>query len=133
MLWPDASGRSTPIFVLARFWPALGLTGNPDRQVTMEPSCQPPATASRNRFRMSIFRPLPNGRSYSPETTRRWRLSKADSPRSQRWQLPFCQNSVSLSEVRIPLVSSMDFEHVYETRAVTPFEKRFVNLDPIEL
>src|SRR5258707_586870 len=121
------------MFVLARLVPAVGLIGNPDRQVTIEPSCHPPATAFRTGFRMSSFRPLPAGRSYSPDSTKRCRLSKAERPRSQRWQLPFCQNSVSLSDVRIPLVSSMDFDHVYDTSAVTPYEKRLVNFEPNEL
>src|SRR6266436_9174488 len=121
-LWPLASGRSLPIFVLARFTPSNGFTGNPDRQVTMEPSCHPPTMASRNLFWMSILRPLPKGRSYRPDITRRWRTSKADRPRSQRWHAPFCEKSESLSSVRIPLVSSMDLDHVYATRAVNPFE-----------
>src|SRR6266851_4460030 len=112
MLCPEASGRSLPIFVLARFTPANGLIGNPARQVVMPPTCHPPATASRTLLWISIFRPLPKGRSYSPDTTRRWRLSKADSPRSQSMHLPSCENSVSLSDVRIPLVVSMDFDQV---------------------
>src|SRR5258708_30809876 len=110
-LWPVASGRSLPIFVLARFTPSVGLTGKPERQVTIDPSCHPPATASRNLFSSPTLRPFPKGRSYSPETTRRCALLNAESPRSHRWQYPDCQNSVSLSEVRIPLVSSIDSDH----------------------
>ena len=111
------------MLVLARLTPAVGLIGNPDRQVMMPPICHPPDyRIQRTRFRISIFRPLPIGRSYSPEITSRWRLSNAERPRSQRMQWPSCENSVSLSEVRIPLVSSIDFDQVYDTSAVTPFE-----------
>src|SRR5258708_30901564 len=121
------------MFVLARFTPSVAFTGNPDRQVTMEPSCQSPTTAFTNLFRMSSILPVPAGRSYRPESTMRCRLSNADRPRSQRRQLPFCEKRESLSSVRTPLVSSMDFDHVYATRAVTPWEKCFVNFDPREL
>src|SRR4029077_19555344 len=132
-LTPVVSGRSTPMLGLALLTPSVGFIGNPDRQVTMEPSCQPPRTASRNLFCMSLDLPLPTGRSYRPDMTSRWRLSKADSPRSQRRQLPFWEKSESLSSVRTPLVSSMDFDHVYPTSAVRPCEKRLVSFDAIEL
>src|SRR6266404_5928855 len=112
MLWPLASGRSLPIFVFARFTPAVGFTGNPARQVVLPPTCHPPATASRKPFWIFIFFPLPKGRSYNPDITSRWRLSKADSPRSQSMHLPSCENRVSLYDVRIPLVVSMDFDQV---------------------
>src|SRR5476649_2292823 len=132
-LTPVAFGRSTPMLVLARFTPSVGFIGNPDRQVTMEPSCQSPSRAFTNLLRMLSFLPVPAGRSYSPDITRRFRLSNADRPRSQRRQLPFCEKRESLSSVRTPLVSSIDFDHVYATRAVSPWENRLVNFDPSEL
>src|SRR5216684_1927368 len=103
------------MFVLARFTPAVGFTGNPARHVEMPPICQPPTIASRNLFLMPIFRPSPNGISKSPEIPRRWRLSKAEGPRSQSMHLPSCENNVSLSEVRMPLVVSIDFDQVWDT------------------
>src|SRR5450432_1560966 len=69
-LTPVAFGRSTPIFVLARFTPSVGFTGNPERHVMIEPSCQPPNRPFANLFRMSSFLPAPAGRSYRPEITR---------------------------------------------------------------
>jgi len=57
-LTPVAFGRLTPMLVLAWLIPSKGFIGNPDRQIMMEPSCQPPRTASRNRFWMSSLRPL---------------------------------------------------------------------------
>src|ERR1700730_17018007 len=115
------------MFVLSRFMPSPALIGNPDRQVMMEPSCQSPSRAFTNLFRISSFLPVPAGRSYRPDITRRCRLSNADRPRSQRRQLPFCEKRESLSSVRTPLVSSIDFDQVYATNAVTPLEERFVN------
>lgn len=61
-------------------------------------------------LRMVFFRPLPMGKSYDPDVTSRWRLSKANGPRSQSMHRPSWENSVSLSEVRMPLVVSMDFD-----------------------
>src|SRR5450631_3118871 len=100
------------MFVLARFWPALGLMWKPDRHVVMPPTCHPPAMASRNEFFNATFRPFPNGTSQRPERTILCRLSNAERPRSQNMQRPSCENSESLSEVRIPLVVSIDFDQV---------------------
>src|SRR5476651_546914 len=58
-LTPVAFGRSTPMLVLARFTPSVGFIGNPDRQVTMEPSCQSPSRAFTNLLRMLASYPYP--------------------------------------------------------------------------
>src|SRR5260370_7798940 len=86
---PVAFGRSTPMFVLARFTPSVAFTGNPDRQVIIEPSCQSPSTAFTNLFRMSSILPVPAGRSYRPHRTIRSRLPNAYTPPPQRRQVPF--------------------------------------------
>src|SRR5260370_16891605 len=132
-LCPLASGRSLPIFVLARFTPSNGFTGNPDRQVTMEPSCHPHTMASRNLFWISILRPFPKGRSYRPDITRRWRTSKADRPRSQRWHAPFCEKRESLSSVQIPLLSSIALDHISATNPAKPLAHSLLNFAPIQL
>src|SRR4051812_10132432 len=106
------------MLVLARFTPADGLIGKPARHVVMPPNCHPPITASSSPFSIFSLRPRPTGRSYSPEITRRWRLSNAEGPRSHNMHRPSCENSVSLSEVRMPLVVSIDLDQVYETSAV---------------
>src|SRR6202040_3568355 len=82
-------GRSYPWPVLDWSLPALTFSGNPLETVTMLLSSHPPIRPAA-RPRVKYLLPLPTGKSYRTEVTKRCRVSKIDKPRSQLTHRPFC-------------------------------------------